>query len=371
MATRNVYLVASTGFPNYGDELVAAQWLRYLAVHEPDATIWLDSPSPGNSQLLLGHLHPDVRFVDTLFQIAWAGQSNEPWEVVDFAMRAVRHPGVVPRRAAGVDLLHSVDVFHVLGGGYINTLWPRHLTLLAAGAVLSTAFDARSAMTGHGLVPSAASGALLDRLTSDYHVVDVRDSASRNLLSSPHVTESGDDVLLGLGPQLFDARESRSVMVCVQSDLADAGVSALAETVVATLGKWGVNGSQVGYVEAMPGADRRVFDLVEPFVPDMRFYPFTEIWREGLPARRGQRWLTTRLHPHLVAAAAGAWGVAIPVSGDYDGRNHESLFERGSRWGSVVPGEAASEHNGEAGFGSALAGLTAGKEAVADKIYRS
>ncbi len=87
------------------------------------------------------------------------------------------------------------------------------------------------------------------------------------------MTESGDDVLLGLGPHLFDERESRSVMVCVQSDLVDARVSALAETVVAKLGKWGLNGSQVGYVEAMPGADRRVYDLVEPFLPDTRFYP--------------------------------------------------------------------------------------------------
>ena len=47
MSGRRIYLVGSTGFPNYGDELVASQWLRYLAEHEPDAEVWLDSPAPG------------------------------------------------------------------------------------------------------------------------------------------------------------------------------------------------------------------------------------------------------------------------------------------------------------------------------------
>ena len=27
---------------------------------------------------------------------------------------------------------------------------------------------------------------------------------------------------------------------------------------------------------AMPGGDRRVFDILEPQLPDMRFYPFVE-----------------------------------------------------------------------------------------------
>lgn len=370
MSRKSIYLVGSTGHPNYGDELIAAQWLRYLAEHEPDADVWLDCPSPGIALLLLGDLHPRVRFVDTFFRLCWSAPSDDPADVAGFGAEAIRNPGLEPRFAVGVELAQRADVFHVIGGGYVNRYWPRHLALLAAGTVLATRFDARSAITGAGFVPSAAPDGMLDELTRPYDVVDVRDTGSRQLLSADIVTNTGDDALLGLDPAaLCDSRETRSVMVCAQSDL-DASVDAIVETVLGTLRAWGVEGSKVGYVEAMPGADRRVFDLIEPELPEIRFYPFVEVWREGLPARRGQRWLTTRLHPHLVAAAAGAWGVAISLSDDYYGVTHDSLIEQGSRWASARAGEIATEMHGEAGFGVSLDTHVAAKGAVADAIYR-
>ncbi|WP_410631146.1 hypothetical protein [Amycolatopsis sp. cmx-4-83] len=46
-ARRVHYLVGPSGHPNFGDELIAATWLRYLAGTEPDADVWLDTHSPG------------------------------------------------------------------------------------------------------------------------------------------------------------------------------------------------------------------------------------------------------------------------------------------------------------------------------------
>jgi hypothetical protein len=369
MSARRIYLVASTGYPNYGDELVAAQWLRYLARTAPDAEVWLDSPSPGNSQILLGDLHPNVRFVDTLFRVAWAAPSENTEEVVEFAAHAVQNPGLVPRFALGVELLHSADVFHVLGGGYVNSVWPRHLLLLAAGSELATSFETRAAMTGAGLAPAPAAQDVMGRLVGRYAVADVRDDVSREIAGDDRVTVTGDDVLLGLD-ESYDGRESRSVMVCAQSDHVDAGIEAVARSVLGTLEKWGVDGSQVGYVETMPGEDRRVFDIIEPSLPDIRFYPFVELWRDGLPARRGQRWITTRYHTHLLAAAAQAWGVAIPVKPGYNDVEHESLVAAGSQWAIVEPGEVATDVHGEPGLRpSRVQEMTAAKQAVADAVY--
>jgi hypothetical protein len=366
---RRIYLVASTGFPNYGDELVAAQWLRYIAQHEPDAEVWLDSPSPGNSQLLLGRYHPKARFVDTLFRICWQAPSEDPDEVVAFADRAVRDPGVAFRFSFGVELLQTVDVFHILGGGYINNIWPRHLALLKAGSVLSTDYSARAAITGAGLVPAGGPADLLNRVVDGYSVLDVRDQPSGDLLSDSNVRVGCDDALLDLGDHIYDERGSRSVMVCAQSDLVEGGLDAVVDSVLGTLRTWEVEGTQIGYVEAMPGVDRLVFDRLEPSYPDMRFYPFAEIWREGLPARRGQRWITTRFHLHLLAAAAGAWGVAISVRPDYYDVKHASLTERGSRWATIDAGEVWTDFHGEPGFGNAIAPLLEDKQAVAKSIY--
>jgi hypothetical protein len=370
MSARRIYLVASTGFPNYGDEIVGAHWLRYLARTAPDAEVWLDSPSPGNSQLLLGSLHPNVRFVDTLFRIAWAAPSERPDELIDFAGHAVRNPGLVPRFALGVELLQTADVFHVVGGGYVNGVWPRHLLLLAAGSELASSFGARAAMTGSGLAPAAASPELMSRLLARYAVCDVRDEPSRDIAADDRVTVTGDDAMLGLGDDSYDHRESRSVMVCAQSDHVDAGVEAVAQTVLGTLEKWGVEGSQVGYVETMPGEDRRVFELIEKSLPDIRFYPFVELWRDGLPARRGQRWITTRYHTHLLAAAAQAWGAAVPVKAGYNDVEHAALAAA-TRWEIVPAGEVAQLAHGESGLRpSRIAEMVAAKEAVADAVYR-
>jgi hypothetical protein len=370
MTARRIYLVASTGYPNYGDEFIGAQWLKYLARVAPDADVWLDSPSPGNSQLLLGDLHPRVRFVDTLFRIAWAAPSEDSAAVVEFASDAVNNPGLVPRFALGVELLQSVDVFHLLGGGYVNSVWPRHLLLLAAGTALAESYGARCAVTGAGLAPAAADHDLMRRLVDGYAVADVRDEASRDIASDPRVTVTGDDVLLGLDDDAYDHRESRSVMVCAQSDHVDAGVEAVAQTVLGTLAHWGVDGAQVGYVETMPGDDRRVFELLEPSLPDVRFYPFVEVWRDGLPARRGQRWITTRYHAHLLAAAAQAWGVAVPVKRGYNDVEHESLVSAGTQWEIVEPGEVATEVHGEPGLRpTRVEQMVAAKQSVAEAVY--
>lgn len=370
MAGRRIYLVGSSGYPYYGDELIAASWLRYLAAVEPDAEVWLDCPNPGGAELLLGHLHPNLRVTDTLFRLGWGAPSEDLEEIVEFASRGTREPGFgVPHRAAGVELLHSVDLLHVIGGTYVNAIWPRHLAILAAGNVLAGELGIRAVATGLGLLPAAGPSDLLDRLTAGYALVDVHDTPSAALLSGPDVRVTGDDALLDLGDAFYDRGESPSTMMCFQSDLLDGTAEELAESAILTAKAWGLRGDKVGYVEAIPGQDRVVFELIERKLPGIRFYPFTEIWREGLPARRGQRWLTTRPHLHLAAAAAGAWGVAFPTKAGYTDVQHEALVERGSRWATGTPGAVAPETHGEAGFGSALGGLTEAKRALAQEVY--
>jgi hypothetical protein len=216
-----------------------------------------------------------------------------------------------------------------------------------------------------------ADRSLLDRLTAGYAVVDVRDAASRSLLSGGAVTDTGHDLLLDLGEHVYDHRDSVSTMVSMQSDLVDDGVGleALATSVVETAKAWGLRPEKVGYVESIPGQDRIVFDMVQAELPGMRFYPFVEVWREGLPARRGQRWITTRESLHVAAAAAGAWGVAFPVRPGYDDVAHQDLVDKGSHWVVGTPGEAAPEIHGEAGFGSVRDALAQAKRSIAERVY--
>ncbi|HSO16064.1 MAG TPA: polysaccharide pyruvyl transferase family protein, partial [Arthrobacter sp.] len=64
-----IYLVGTSGHPNFGDEFIAKAWLKYLAVARPDADVWLDSPQPGLAQVLFEGLHPRLRVTNTLWRL--------------------------------------------------------------------------------------------------------------------------------------------------------------------------------------------------------------------------------------------------------------------------------------------------------------
>ena len=336
-----IYLVGSCGFPNYGDELITGKWLRRLARTNPNRKVWVDCHSPGQAQAMFAGMHPNLRFTDLLWRICWAAPNDEPDVVVDHATRAVRDLGVVPKIDIGQPLLHRAEIVHVLGGGYVNSQWPRHLGLLACAVEMARISGGRAVMTGQGLQPlSKAAAAAVAPLVSRMALVDVRDEPSRLSLASVtdvSISASGDDAFLDLGSHDYDARPSPDVMLCAQSDLLASTVDEVADLMMAVLGRWDVTSDQVGWVEAIPGEDRLVFDIIEKRMGGIRFYPLREIWYEGLPARPGQRWVSTRFHPHLMAAAAGSWGVAVPVQQDYYDVKHASLLDYGSGWTVLDP----------------------------------
>ncbi|GAA2820881.1 polysaccharide pyruvyl transferase family protein [Saccharopolyspora taberi] len=366
-----VYLVATTGHPNYGDELIAATWLKHLARTAPDSEIWVDCPNPGPSAVLLGHLHPRVRFTDTFWRLCWEAPSDDPWEVAAFVRSAVDDPGLAPRWVAGIELAARADLVHVIGGGFINGIWPHHVGLLAAAVAATRRSGGRAAMTGQGLWPVAEEARpLLRELAARFDVVDVRDEPSADLLGSlDGITATGDDLFFGLDPSLHREDEHREVMVCLQSDLLDVSVPGLAGFLLDTLREWGVRPEQVGFVEGIPRIDREVFALVEHELAGARFYPFSEIIDAGLPAAPGQRWLSSRFHVHLVAAAAGADGVAVSVNSGYYTNKHRSLIDLGSGW-SLSEGLAVPAIPSGGGFPpEALRKTRQDKEKLAGSIY--
>lgn len=366
-----VYLVGTTGYPNYGDELIAATWLKYLARILPQAEVWLDCPNPGPTEVMIGHLHPNVRFTDTFWRLCWSAPSGEPWEVASFVQHAIGNPGLAPRWVAGVELATKADIVHIIGGGYINGIWPRHIGLLAASVAAVRYSRGRAAMTGQGLWPVAEDAtSLLRNLAAQFDVVDVRDEPSADLLGcSLGVTASGDDMFYGLEPSLFREEDLREFMICIQADMLDVTVPALAGFLLDTLRHWGARPERVGFVEGIPRVDREVFALVEHDLPGARFYSFSEIMSFGLPAGNGQRWLSTRFHTHLVAAAAGAHGIAVSINSSYYTNKHRSLIDRGSGWG-LNEGLHIPDLPANGGFAaSTLRDLQEGKAKMAKMIY--
>ena len=60
-------------------------------------------------------------------------------------LRARVDAGLRPALATGIDLLRSASVVHLIGGGFVNDLWPHHLGVVSAAGAASAAAAARRA----------------------------------------------------------------------------------------------------------------------------------------------------------------------------------------------------------------------------------
>lgn len=409
-----VYLVAPAGNPNHGDEQLLAGWLRFLRHRLPGRPVVVDCHTPGQAAVLHHSEHPDVLFTDTLWRLAGQRAEVGAAAAVEFARRAVAELGTDPAVDSGIDLARSASVVHLIGGGYVNDQWPHHLGVAAGAGELGRLSGARVVATGQGLLPCGDPALLADALRG-YDLVTVRDSGSLALLagSGVPVRHVGDDGWLALsapgdldavtgGRHLIDhpvysadADACRDVILCAQSDLTDP--VAVADTVARVLADWAVPGERVSVVEAIPGGDRVVWDLVcararaavgggagsdgdddevghalaDLQLQRARFVSFREVWAGGLPARPGQVWLTTRFHPHLFAAARGASGVAVRTGSAYYDVKHGALADAGSPWASVGVGDRCLPALPTAGGfdPKAVAAHVRGAEALAEDIY--
>ncbi|MFT4128160.1 MAG: polysaccharide pyruvyl transferase family protein, partial [Gordonia sp. (in: high G+C Gram-positive bacteria)] len=379
-----LYLVAPSGYPNYGDELIADTWLRYLARVRPRARVILDCHSPGQAALLLRGAHPRVEFTDTLWQLSLHApeeNADAPWEWV---CRAVTDLGVAPRLGFGVEVLHQASTIHFLGGGYVNSVWPQHVSLFAAGAAVGRRTGARVVATGQGLIPlpDGPAGDVVRRAAQEFTVFDVRDEASARAVPG-RVRHSGDDAWLALhrgAAQRYRPAgqpDPDGVVLCLQSDLTEsfrgpaaAGVAALADLVRDTLDAWAVPGDRVTVVEGIPGHDYEVPHRLGDRLDGATVLPFVDVWRRGLPAGAGQTWISTRFHPHLMAAAAGDPGIAIAAMPGYYSTKHRSLADAGSAWTLVDDGREIPDRPVAGGFApGSVDRAVAAKRAIAGEIY--
>jgi hypothetical protein len=361
-----VYLVSTAGHPNYGDELITRAWLDHLAVRHPEREVWLDCPHPGRAVHLFHDTHPRVRFTDTLWELAMASPSHDPREDEARVVRLLTDLGS-PKYDQGMLALRSMASVHLLGGGYLNEMWQDNLGLVTALRTLRREFGIPVHMTGQGLAPLGEYGPWLREQVAAFDVIEVRDAESAAITGG----DVGlDDAFLALAGSraVFDRSSSPDRMALVQGDLRSWADDDVLRSLRGFLD--GVPLQQVGFIEAVPPDDIHFARLA---APSAKFYPFGHIWADGLPARAGQNWLTTRFHVHLMAAAAGAAGTVISGRPGYYDVKHRSLLALGTGWRMIEAGDdmrdPAHQATRDPAFPERARSLARRKQALADQLY--
>ena len=262
---------------------------------------------------------------------------------------------------------------------------PSGLTGHSGGSHKTVGWSGGGQWAGPGSLGDTDRLSLFRDLQAQFELFDVRDSPSHHALAGhgDSLSYTGDDAWLAIGDEGVYAGETEVAqsrfVFCLQSDLMEdfalagrRGVEGLAEAAVELIERWKIRGSDAVFVECIPGADRRVYDRIADHLPAAAFVPFTELWWGGVPARPGQTWISTRFHMHLLAAAAGASGVALSGRSDYYPAKHRSLIESGSGWRHFESSDAPEQPVRCGGFPpDVVARFRTRKQDLAATIYPS
>ena len=329
-----IHLVSTAGHPNFGDEFIAASWLRFLAERQPESDVVLDCPDPGMAAFLFEGLHPRVKFTNILWRVSWMTMESDPDEGDEIVDRLMTDLGS-PLFDFGLIEVRRATTVHLIGGGHITANWLHHGRLVRAARRLAEVAGARFLATGLGLMPPIDPARIREDLAAADHAT-VRDSASAEMAG---VELGVNDAFLGL-PRIpgFGARpdptgQPGDVWISIQSDLAEPGVFEANVTAVRAMLESGrFDGRTIRYLESIPGTDRdrRAYDLLADLIPPENFMSFVQLWHEGFPGQPLQTWITTRYHFHQLAAAVGAEGVAIEIDESYYRTKHQSLVDLGT-----------------------------------------
>ena len=147
-----IHLVSTAGHPNFGDEFIAASWLRFLAERQPETDVVLDCPEPGLAAFLFEGLHPRVKFTNLLWRVSWLTMDADPDEgdrIVDGVMTDLGSPLF----DYGLLELRRATTVHLIGGGHITSNWLHHGRLVGCDSPRAVMEDplVQSAYLGEAL----------------------------------------------------------------------------------------------------------------------------------------------------------------------------------------------------------------------------
>lgn len=328
-----IYLISMASFPNYGDELITLRWLQHLAHTHPNSDIWLDVREPGLASSLFADAHPRLRVTNTLFRAIHEHLHGDIRTPAD----KVKNLGS-PHYDLGLLDLRSAGTIHLLGGGYINSVWPHNTLIVDAMRAAQAISGARLVTTGQGLMPFA------NEIFEDFEHVSVRDIASADALG---IEKGLDDAfLLPTSPlswqapstQTLNDPEKLTLYICVQNDALDPGAhEAMVAYARQQIEAFNIPRERTFYVEAIPGADYAGYAALQDLIAEGGFIPFAHFWRSGFTYDPHQVWITSRFHHHLNAALYGARGIALSGKLGYYDIKHSSLKDLGTHWEIVNP----------------------------------
>lgn len=214
-----IYLISAAGLPNYGDELIARTWLRFLAEHRPEDEVWLDCQEPGMASVLFQGTNPTAHFTNTVWRVIREAPVDAAGLPDEKHVRRIIENLGSSLFNVGLLKLREATSLHLLGGGYITDLWPRQHSILAVMVATRAVSGSRLYGTGLELIPTA-NPQRTQQLVEEFEHFSVRDMQSAQMLG---IQTGLDDAFLGVLNELdrtVQTTEVPDLVLCLQPNLA-------------------------------------------------------------------------------------------------------------------------------------------------------
>lgn len=380
-----IYLITTAGYPNYGDELLLKAWLDEIEKRYPEADVWVDSHSPGVVQGIFNGIFPRVKYVDLVWRMAWSCPSDSQHEAINYGLSAwTIHRKKWIRFESSTSVFLNADIIHIIGAGFINNIWPKHLSI--PGIVRSAPFrkkDRKLVISGAGLMPLDNNVApSLSLILSGFNHVDLRDSESYQLMretgffDDEAISLTGDDAFLieittieneNSTPEIS---EKCRLALCLQGDFWEGddpheSIKILAEEIKRVF----TDDIKILYYEFIPGVDDRYLSIFENYFKNIEFIDFQRIMRNGLELKNDDFVISSRFHMHLLAARKGASGVWLNFRSGYYDVKHRSVVASGSNWDQYSIGNKLDKITVELPDSELMKEVRFKKLNLVDKIY--
>lgn len=324
-----ILLVGGGGIPNYGDELIINNWLRWY--HEARVAKTRGMVVEGYRSAVLRNMFADrfprARWSHTIRDARLTFRAQSFWDALQGGIDAEKSGVPAVQKAYGQ--ASEASLVHVHGGGYINGKWPSHAFVLGLASAAQRSAGAAAVATGIGLSPlrdpDREQRRLLDQAVEAFDFIEVRDEWSYEYLTRNLSGARRERIILGLDDAYLypveTATSHRTLHLALRDDPhADSIIGRLTNKFVGSFDRhifWVCKHTDAGaYVKV---ANR------------FRFFELAGTAQLIENPRLGARdvLITERFHPHLQAARVGATGVFWAGSEYYDTK-HGSLVELGS-----------------------------------------
>ncbi|WP_132563713.1 polysaccharide pyruvyl transferase family protein [Rhizobium sullae] len=319
-----LYLIAGNGSPNFGDELIVQNWLRFYRENGYKGQITVDGKGNIRSERLIRGFG-DVRFVTNIPRHSEGREGT----YADFYKIGKDYA------ADALDRFKGVRAFHLLGGGYVSANWFNAARLLSAVTNLGEELSVPVVATGLGIAPfrnlDGEGAAAWSHIVAGCRLFECRDEESyRSLMALtdgklPSLTFGLDDAFLS---SLFIKRHAGRWLHL--SGFSQASIIGKSEGSAPDLFK---QFDKVVFWTCSTADAALHADLVQKY-PVVERYNNERLLNEGLPIGADDFMITGRFHPHLQAARAGISGLFTADSGFYKTK-HGLVTDLGSPFASM------------------------------------